>query len=205
MGSERRIKENSSNTKKIDLNLVDSDDFKASEYFDLLQNSWPTAGLSDAIDKASIKCKSLEYNKISPKNKNFPIKDMVNPVEGSIIRGFSGTPAGNDGVDIKVPEWTKVKAAANGTIALIANSRVDETFVVLLRHEKNMYTVYSKLIEVSVTEESVVKSGDIIGSIGSGNPPFLHFEVRDGTKPIDPTPFLRMENVSNYSLDGLSN
>ena len=34
---------------------------------------------------------------------------MINPVEGSIIEGFSGTVGGNDGVDIKVPKGTKLK------------------------------------------------------------------------------------------------
>ena len=118
---------------------------------------------------------------------------MINPVEGSIIEGFSGTVGGNDGVDIKVPKGTKVKAAAQGTIAQIAKSRVDETFVVLLRHKKNIYTVYSKLIDVNVKENDVIKSADTIGTIGSGNPPFLHFEVRDGTKPIDPTQFITLK------------
>ena len=129
---------------------------------------------------------------------------MINPVEGSIIEGFSGTFGGNDGVDIKVPKGTKVKAAAQGTIAQIAKSRVDETFVVLLRHEKNIYTVYSKLIDVNVKENDEVKSADTIGTIGSGNPPFLHFEVRHGTKPIDPAQFLTFqkadEGVLNYLM-----
>jgi murein DD-endopeptidase MepM/ murein hydrolase activator NlpD len=46
---------------------------------------------------------------------------------------------------------------------------------------------------VSIKKNSVVKSGDTIGTIGSGNPPFLHFEVRNGTKPIDPTQFLTLK------------
>ena len=102
---------------------------------------------------------------------------MINPVDGSIIRGFSGATGDNDGVDIKVLQDTKVKAAAHGTIAQIAKSRVDETFVVLLRHENNMYTVYSKLSDVNVKENDIVKSGETIGTIGSGNPPFLHFRL----------------------------
>ena len=179
--------------KEIDLNLVDAEDFKASEYFDILQNSWPTAGLSDAIDKASMKCKSMAFSKLSKRTNNFPIINMINPVEGIMIKGFSKTPSENDGVDIKVAEWTKVKAAAKGTIALISKSRVNETFVVLLRHEENIYTVYSNLFDVSIKKNSVVKSGDTIGTIGSGNPPFLHFEVRNGTKPIDPNQFLTLK------------
>jgi hypothetical protein len=179
--------------KEIDLSLIDTEDFKSSEYFDILQNSWPTVGLSDAIDKASMQCKSMTYNKLSSDIIDLPIENMINPVEGSIIRAFSGTTGENDGVDIKVTKGTKVKAAAQGTIALIAESRVDETLVVLLRHKNNMYTVYSKLNDVNVKENDVVKSGETIGTIGSGNPPFLHFEVRDGTKPVDPTQFLTLK------------
>jgi hypothetical protein len=134
----------------------------------------------------------------------FPTIAMINPVEGSIIEVFSDTPGGNVGVDIKVAKGTKVKAAAQGTIAQIAKSRVDETFVVLLRHENNMYTVYSKLNDVNVKENDLVKSADTIGTIGSGNPPFLHFEVRHGTKPIDPAQFLTFqkadEGVLNYLM-----
>ena len=48
---------------------------------------------------------------------------------------------------------------------------------------------------MNVKENDVVKSADTIGTIGSGNPPFLHFEVRDGTKPIDPTQFLTLKSV----------
>jgi hypothetical protein len=133
-----------------------------------------------------------------------PTITMINPVEGSIIESFLDTPDGNVGVDIKVPIGTKVKAVAQGTIAQIAKSRVDETFIVLLRHEKNIYTVYSKLIDVNVKENDEVKSGETIGTIGSGNPPFLHFEVRHGTKPIDPAQFLTLqkadEGVLNYLM-----
>ena len=91
--------------------MVDTEDFKASEYFDILQNSWPTAGLSDAIDKASMKCKSMAFSILSQRTYTFPIINMINPVEGIMIKSFSKTPSENDGVDIKVAKGTKVKAA----------------------------------------------------------------------------------------------
>jgi hypothetical protein len=143
----------------------------------------------------------MTYNKLSSDIIDLPIENMINPVDGSIIRGFSGATGDNDGVDIKVLQDTKVKAAAHGTIAQIAKSRVDETFVVLLRHENNMYTVYSKLSDVNVKENDIVKSGETIGTIGSGNPPFLHFEVRDGTKPIDPAQFLTLQKADETKID----
>ena len=74
--------------KKIDLSLVDTEDFKPSEYFDIMQNSWPTVGLSDAIDKASMQCKSMTYNKLSSDIIDSPIENTINPVEESITRGF---------------------------------------------------------------------------------------------------------------------
>ena len=74
--------------KEIDLNLVDTEDFKPSEYFDIMQNSWPTAGLSDAIDKASMQCKSMTYNKLSSDIIDSPIENTINPVEESITGGF---------------------------------------------------------------------------------------------------------------------
>ena len=74
--------------KEIDLNLVDTEDFKPSDYFDILQNSWPTAGLSAAIDKASMQCKSMTYNKLSSDIIDSPIENTINPVEESITGGF---------------------------------------------------------------------------------------------------------------------
>ena len=66
--------------KEIDLNLVDTEDFKPSEYFDIMQNSWPTAGLSDAIDKASMQCKSITYNNLSSDIIDSPIENLFNNV-----------------------------------------------------------------------------------------------------------------------------
>ena len=38
-----------------------------------------------------------------------PTITMINPVDGSIIRGFSGTTGENDGVDIKVQKVQRLK------------------------------------------------------------------------------------------------
>jgi hypothetical protein len=42
--------------KKITINFVDGDGYKASEYFDVPYNEWSTAGISEAFDKAYQAC-----------------------------------------------------------------------------------------------------------------------------------------------------
>ena len=114
---------------------------------------------------------------------------MTNPVNGEIIRNFSNKSGGSEGIDYKVAEGTKVKAAAKGTVALVSQS-VGDTTIVLLRHENNLYTVYSNITDVKLTKDIDVEAGQAIGLAAGGDPSFIHFEVRKGTQAVDPTPYL---------------
>ena len=114
---------------------------------------------------------------------------MVRPVIGKILRGFSKKSGGNEGIDYAVSEGTEVKAAAMGTVALISKS-VGDTTIILLRHANNLYTVYSNITDVKLDKDKIVNAGDIVGLVGPGDPPFVHFEVRKGTEAVDPTPYL---------------
>ena len=84
---------------------------------------------------------------IKPTKNNTNIRKMIRPVNGEIIRDFSNKSGGSEGIDYEVPEGTKVKAAANGTVALVSKS-VGDTTIVLLRHDNNIYTVYSNITDV---------------------------------------------------------
>ena len=127
-------------------------------------------------------------NKImNPTNNN--IGKMIRPVNGKIIRNFSNKSGGSEGIDYEVAEKTKVKAAAKGTVALVSKS-VGDTTIVLLRHDNNIYTVYSNITDVELTRDIYVEAGEIIGLVASGDPSFVHFEVRKGTQAVDPTPYL---------------
>ncbi|MGI9348253.1 MAG: LysM peptidoglycan-binding domain-containing protein [Amylibacter sp.] len=127
-------------------------------------------------------------NKImNPTNNN--IGKMIRPVNGKIIRNFSNKSGGSEGIDYEVAEGTKVKAAAKGTVALVSKS-VGDTTIVLLRHDNNIYTVYSNITDVELTRDIYVEAGEIIGLVASGDPSFVHFEVRKGTQAVDPTPYL---------------
>ena len=127
-------------------------------------------------------------NKImNPTNNN--IGKMIRPVNGKIIRNFSNKSGGSEGIDYEVAERTKVKAAAKGTVALVSKS-VGDTTIVLLRHDNNIYTVYSNITDVELTRDIYVEAGEIIGLVAGGDPSFVHFEVRKGTQAVDPTPYL---------------
>ena len=124
---------------------------------------------------------------INPTNNN--IGKMIRPVNGKIIRNFSNKSGGSEGIDFEVAEGTKVKAAAKGSVALVSKS-VGNTTIVLLRHDNNIYTVYSNITDVELTRDIYVEAGEIIGLVADGDPSFVHFEVRKGTQAVDPTPYL---------------
>ena len=61
--------------------------------------------------------------------------------------------------------------------------------IIVLKHEGNLLTVYAGLGNISVKEKEKVSRSQMIGSIRSGDPSFLHFEVRRGFESIDPMEF----------------
>ncbi|MEO0343303.1 MAG: peptidoglycan DD-metalloendopeptidase family protein [Pseudomonadota bacterium] len=114
---------------------------------------------------------------------------MTTPLEGKIIRGYSNKPGGNEGLDIQADAGSPVVAADAGEVALISES-VGDTTIVLLRHQENLYTVYSNVTGVTLKKGDKVRRGQTIASVAPGNPPYLHFEVRKGTQSQDPASYL---------------
>lgn len=116
-------------------------------------------------------------------------RKLLKPVNGTVLRPFSNKPGGNEGIDFKADAGAAVKAAEDGTVALISKS-VSDTTIVLIRHADNLYTVYSNVDAASVGKGDKVKRGQTIGKVGPGSPAYVHFEVRRGTEAVDPMPYL---------------
>jgi murein DD-endopeptidase MepM/ murein hydrolase activator NlpD len=58
-----------------------------------------------------------------------------------------------------------------------------------VRHSNNYVTAYAHAREVRVKQGDQIKAGEVIGTAGqSGNvdTPRLHFEIRQGSTPVDP-------------------
>lgn len=113
------------------------------------------------------------------------------PARGRIIQGFSS--GGNDGINISVPEGTQVKAAEGGVVAYAGNELKGYGNLVLIRHPNGFVSAYAHNGALDVKRGDQVKRGQTIARSGqSGNvgSPQLHFELRKGSTPVDPTNYL---------------
>ena len=117
------------------------------------------------------------------------------PVKGPIISGFGTKPDGghNDGVNISVPQGTPVKAAENGVVAYAGNELKGYGNLVLVRHANNWVSAYANNERVLVKRGDKVSRGQVIaeaGTSGSVTEPQVHFELRKGSRPVDPTKYM---------------
>lgn len=132
---------------------------------------------------------SEETTKVSATESDKP--EFRWPARGRIIQGFST--GGNDGINIAVPEGTPVKAAEGGQVAYAGSELKGYGNLVLIRHPNGFVTAYAHNGELDVKRGDTVKRGQTIARSGqSGNvgSPQLHFELRKGSTPVDPTNYL---------------
>lgn len=113
------------------------------------------------------------------------------PVKGSILSNFGPKPDGvhNDGLNIAAPRGTAVVAAENGVVAYAGNELKGFGNLLLIRHADGWMTAYAHLDQMSVQRGDRVKRGQKIGTVGStGNvsQPQLHFEIRQGSRAVNP-------------------
>jgi len=113
------------------------------------------------------------------------------PARGRVIQGFKA--GGNDGINISVPEGTAVKAAEGGVVAYAGNELKGYGNLVLIRHPNGFVSAYANNGDIEVKRGETVKRGQVIAKSGqSGNvsSPQLHFELRKGSTPVDPSQYL---------------
>ncbi len=113
------------------------------------------------------------------------------PARGRIIQGFKA--GGNDGIDISVPAGTSVRAAESGVVVYSGDGLKGYGNLVLIKHPNGYVTAYANNAELDVKRGEQVKRGQVIaksGDTGNVNSPQLHFELRKGSTPVDPTSYL---------------
>lgn len=117
------------------------------------------------------------------------------PLTGRLISRFG--PAGpglhNDGINIAAAAGTSVRAADNGVVAYAGNELRGFGNLLLLKHADGWITAYAHNSELLVGRGDQVTQGQVVarvGQSGSVDTPQLHFEVRRGTRALDPAQYL---------------
>lgn len=113
------------------------------------------------------------------------------PARGRIVSNFGRQKSGtiNDGVNIAIPAGTKIKSAGDGVVAYAGHELKGYGKLILVRHSNNWVTAYAHNKSLLVKRGDKVRRGQVIaksGKSGSVTQPQLHFELRKGSKPVNP-------------------
>jgi len=117
------------------------------------------------------------------------------PVQGKVIARFGKDDDGerNDGINIATDLGTPIHAAADGTVTYAGNELKSYGNLILIKHENGYVTAYAHAQRIAVSRGDHVAQGDVIGyagQTGDVTSPQVHFEIRQGVKPVDPRPLL---------------
>ena len=112
------------------------------------------------------------------------------PVRGRVVQNFGGA---SKGIDIAAPSGTAIRAAEGGKVLYAGSGLKELGKTVLLQHDSGLVTVYGYADDILVAKGQTVARGDVLGSsgmTGSAKTPSVHFQVRKGSTPIDPSGYL---------------
>jgi murein DD-endopeptidase MepM/ murein hydrolase activator NlpD len=123
------------------------------------------------------------------------------PVRGQIVSDFGAKTGGlhNDGINIAAARGTAVRAAESGVVVYAGNEVRGFGNLLLVRHADGWMTAYAHVDEMLVGRDDQVRRGQTIAKVGrTGNvtTPQLHFEIRKGTRSVNPRDFLTPETAS---------
>jgi septal ring factor EnvC (AmiA/AmiB activator) len=122
------------------------------------------------------------------------------PVDGEIIARFGrarhpvyNTEVVNNGIDIRAPRGTRVRAVEAGKVVYV-DWYGGYGLTIILDHDGGYYSLYAHLDRAEVSIHQQVARGDAVGTVGESGSlegAKLHFEIRQGVRAIDPVGWLR--------------
>lgn len=145
--------------------------------------------------KTTTKSKSTSsYTYVQPSTKRK--QPFAWPVKGQVISKFGPIAKGrnNDGINIKAPKGTVVKAADAGTVAYAGNELKGFGNLILIKHNDGWVTAYAHNDTLKVSKGQKVSKGTpiaTVGTTGGVDTPQLHFETRAGKKALNPLAYLK--------------
>lgn len=120
-------------------------------------------------------------------------EDWQWPTDGEVVKAFAGDSDGKQGISIGGDRGQAVRAAAAGTVVYSGSGLVGYGNLVIIEHSGDFLTAYGYNQRLLVDEGEHVQAGQRIAEMGSaiGEPGTrLHFELRRGGDPVDPTRYM---------------
>jgi murein DD-endopeptidase MepM/ murein hydrolase activator NlpD len=122
-------------------------------------------------------------------------------VSGKVIGGFGLTPNGQhrNGINIAARKGAPVVAAEDGIVVYASDGIDGYGRMVLVRHAEGYITTYAHNATLLVEVGDVVRRGQVIsrvGDTGDVSTSQLHFELRRGTKPVNPEEVLVRDSTA---------
>lgn len=120
--------------------------------------------------------------------------DFAWPVQARLSSQYGrrrGRP--HEGIDLAARKGTPVRASESGRVIYSGSNLGAYGRVVIVKHLGQYSTVYAHNRRNRVSKGQFVEKGDVVAEVGaSGNAtgPHLHFEIRDGQRPVDPLRYL---------------
>jgi len=135
------------------------------------------------------------YASRDPRGRSAGPANFAWPVHGVVISEFGlRRGAHHDGLDIKAPAGTIVRAAEAGRVIHADASLSGYGKLIIVKHAGRLSSVYAHNRKMLVRVGQFVEKGDAIaelGQTGNATVPHLHFEIRSDGSPRDPMEFLQ--------------
>jgi len=118
------------------------------------------------------------------------------PLKGKLLAQYGQPKSGRlrwNGLWIAGAEGAPVKAVATGRVAYVGWMH-RYGLIAVIEHEGGYYSLYGHNQSVAVNVGDEVNPGDVVcnvGSTGGHEKPGLYFELRKGTEPVNPRPWLK--------------
>ncbi len=117
------------------------------------------------------------------------------PAHGKVISAYGSKAGGlhNDGINIRLASGTPVRATDAGTVVYAGNELKGYGNLVLIRHTGGWVSAYGHNQSLLVSRGEQVRRGQTIsraGATGNVGEPQLHFELRKGSRAVDPQRYL---------------
>jgi len=155
--------------------------------------------IAQGVNLAPSKEDSLLRERVAQEDKYNPLVDnkelnlvLFPPVKGVISEDYNPDQK-HYAVDVVTEKDSPVKATADGTV-VFAEWTVETGYVIIIKHAKDLLSVYKHNAQLNKDQADFVKAGEIIaiagntGELTTGT--HLHFELWSEGLPINPNNFI---------------